>query len=83
MTILLFTYCHGDSTPSIIDMQMCHSVVLYSPILVTIHLCISYEYKMAREYNWNVKNKASKGYEVFMEISSFTILALFLFSLGI
>lgn len=22
-----------------------------------------YEYKMAREYNWNVKNKASKGYE--------------------
>ena len=23
-----------------------------------------YEYKMAREYNWNVKNKASKGYEV-------------------
>ena len=23
-----------------------------------------YEYKMAREYNWNVKNKATKGYEV-------------------
>ncbi|KAH7934339.1 hypothetical protein HPB49_025009 [Dermacentor silvarum] len=22
-----------------------------------------YEYRMAREYNWNVKNKASKGYE--------------------
>uniref|UniRef100_T1JIF2 RNA polymerase II-associated factor 1 homolog n=1 Tax=Strigamia maritima TaxID=126957 RepID=T1JIF2_STRMM len=22
-----------------------------------------YDYKMAREYNWNVKNKASKGYE--------------------
>merc|ERR1719260_54376 len=22
-----------------------------------------YEYKMAREYNWNVKRKASKGYE--------------------
>jgi len=22
-----------------------------------------YEYKMAREYNWNVKNKTSKGYE--------------------
>jgi len=63
--------------------KMCHSVVLHSPILATIHLCISYEYKMAREYNWNVKNKASKGYEVFMEISSFTILALFLFSLGI
>ena len=23
-----------------------------------------YEYKLTREYNWNVKNKASKGYEV-------------------
>lgn len=22
-----------------------------------------YEYKMAREYNWNVKSKTSKGYE--------------------
>lgn len=22
-----------------------------------------YEYKMAREYNWNVKSKASRGYE--------------------
>lgn len=22
-----------------------------------------YDYKMAREYNWNVKSKASKGYE--------------------
>lgn len=22
-----------------------------------------YEYKMFREYNWNVKSKASKGYE--------------------
>lgn len=22
-----------------------------------------YEYKIAREYNWNVKTKASKGYE--------------------
>ncbi|GAB6021719.1 RNA polymerase-associated factor [Chamberlinius hualienensis] len=25
--------------------------------------CEEYDYKMAREYNWNVKNKASKGYE--------------------
>lgn len=24
---------------------------------------MQYEYKMTREYNWNVKNKASKGYE--------------------
>ena len=22
-----------------------------------------YEYKMSREYNWNVKSKANKGYE--------------------
>merc|ERR1719360_428764 len=25
--------------------------------------CEEYEYKMAREYNWNVKSKQSKGYE--------------------
>lgn len=24
---------------------------------------MEYEYNMAREYNWNVKSKASKGYE--------------------
>ncbi len=23
----------------------------------------TYEYRMAREYNWNVKSKATKGYE--------------------
>lgn len=28
-----------------------------------ISLFARYEYKIAREYNWNVKNKASKGYE--------------------
>ena len=37
-------------------------------LLKRVHLHISvllsrYEYKMAREYNWNVKNKATKGYE--------------------
>lgn len=26
-------------------------------------ILIRYDYKIAREYNWNVKNKASKGYE--------------------
>ena len=26
--------------------------------------CFRYEYRLTREYNWNVKNKASKGYEV-------------------
>lgn len=26
-------------------------------------VCFRYDYKIAREYNWNVKNKASKGYE--------------------
>jgi len=25
--------------------------------------CFRYDYALAREYNWNVKNKASKGYE--------------------
>ena len=23
----------------------------------------TYDYKLTKEYNWNVKNKASKGYE--------------------
>ena len=27
-----------------------------------------YEYKLTKEYNWNVKNKASKGYEVGMMV---------------
>ena len=27
---------------------------------------------MAREYNWNVKNKASKGYEVCMCVCTYT-----------
>ena len=24
---------------------------------------VTYDYKLTKEYNWNVKNKASKGYE--------------------
>lgn len=28
-----------------------------------IPFILRYDYKIAREYNWNVKNKASKGYE--------------------
>lgn len=28
-----------------------------------MYLLPRYDYKIAREYNWNVKNKASKGYE--------------------
>lgn len=28
-----------------------------------VPLLLRYDYKIAREYNWNVKNKASKGYE--------------------
>ena len=40
----------------------CKSV--YYLIVVLVSYCHRYEYKMAREYNWNVKNKASKGYEV-------------------
>ena len=34
-----------------------------------------YEYKMAREYNWNVKNKATKGYEVRKKIKRFYLKA--------
>lgn len=30
---------------------------------LTLYLLLRYDYKIAREYNWNVKNKASKGYE--------------------
>lgn len=30
---------------------------------LTLYLLHRYDYKIAREYNWNVKNKASKGYE--------------------
>ena len=28
-----------------------------------VSFALRYEYKLAREYNWNVKNKASRGYE--------------------
>lgn len=38
-----------------------------SPLLLrnqwAVYLLLRYDYKIAREYNWNVKNKASKGYE--------------------
>lgn len=32
-------------------------------VMVCVCVCSRYDYKIAREYNWNVKNKASKGYE--------------------
>ncbi len=34
--------------------------------LCLMFLCVPcrYEYRLTKEYNWNVKNKASKGYEV-------------------
>ena len=38
---------------------------MYKPSASFLCVFLSrYEYKMAREYNWNVKNKATKGYEV-------------------
>lgn len=37
-----------------------NEVMLYDHVYVFFR----YEYKLTREYNWNVKNKASKGYEV-------------------
>lgn len=41
------------------------SVVSFEPLspAVSPHP-YRYEYQLSREYNWNVKNKASKGYEV-------------------
>ena len=38
-----------------------------SNIIITVdttYFMCRYEYRLTREYNWNVKNKASKGYEV-------------------
>lgn len=35
----------------------------YTPPFIFIAPPPRYDYKIAREYNWNVKNKASKGYE--------------------
>lgn len=35
----------------------------------------TYEYKMAREYNWNVKSKASKGYEETYFLVSFILVS--------
>ena len=38
------------------------------PLSLSLSLSLSprYEYRLSRDYNWNVKNKASKGYEVSM-----------------
>lgn len=43
-----------------------NTLVLYSVRRSNDSFCFCdfrYDYKIAREYNWNVKNKASKGYE--------------------
>lgn len=42
-------------------MQRC---LVVKSLMISTVLLSRYEYKMAREYNWNVKNKATKGYEV-------------------
>ena len=36
------------------------------PPSLSLSLSPRYEYRLSRDYNWNVKNKASKGYEVSM-----------------
>ncbi|KAG7272187.1 hypothetical protein CRUP_036901, partial [Coryphaenoides rupestris] len=46
-----------DSDPAPKDMTAPAGVEMMSQAM------IRYDYKIAREYNWNVKNKASKGYE--------------------
>jgi len=43
------------------------SRLLSDTVSVRLYCCVcelcSYDYVLAREYNWNVKNKASRGYE--------------------
>ena len=43
--------------------------------LCLMFLCMScrYEYRLTKEYNWNVKNKASKGYEVSPHITHWLV----------
>ena len=40
--------------------------LLYNVSHYNVWICLysRYEYRLTKEYNWNVKNKASKGYEV-------------------
>jgi len=45
-----------DETYVQIDVSFCVHIFVSGDIS-------SYDYKLAREYNWTVKNKASKGYE--------------------
>ena len=40
-------------------------------MLLSLSPITRYEYKLTKEYNWNVKNKASKGYEVGVAVLSF------------
>lgn len=51
-------------------MQFFHNGALLPGSCVSYFMCQSrclctcrYDYVLAREYNWNVKNKASRGYE--------------------
>uniref|UniRef100_A0A8C6KGM6 RNA polymerase II-associated factor 1 homolog n=1 Tax=Nothobranchius furzeri TaxID=105023 RepID=A0A8C6KGM6_NOTFU len=51
------------SAPAGVEM-MSQAMIRYLIKYKTIFcVCLRYDYKIAREYNWNVKNKASKGYE--------------------
>ena len=71
----IHTYKHPSSIYSYI--LCCFVVVIvlfccyYCVVVIVFFLFFSkYEYKLTREYNWNVKNKASKGNEVWYSCSS-------------
>uniref|UniRef100_A0A9J8C1E3 RNA polymerase II-associated factor 1 homolog n=1 Tax=Cyprinus carpio carpio TaxID=630221 RepID=A0A9J8C1E3_CYPCA len=54
------------SAPAGVDMMSQAMIRCDLSLCVCVCVCVCvcrYDYKIAREYNWNVKNKASKGYE--------------------
>ena len=58
-TQLEVSYQEGEEYVSTLAIQLASHMVVYFCLT-----CFRYEYRLTREYNWNVKNKASKGYEV-------------------
>ena len=66
------TCLHVHHVPAIATKIMHSKLLLWHPIVFVPR----YEYQLTREYNWNVKNKASKGYEVsfaYLVYSSLTL----------
>lgn len=67
----LKTYCtlffHEENTGNKTYIITCNSVSIWYQETALLKTCIiifsRYDYTLAREYNWNVKNKLSRGYE--------------------